>query len=133
MHWTARLTDAGGGRIQGTISVLALRASSRRPVPAWRLPGGRLLVESRSREGSHRVSEQVWTHAAPPARLSAALHRRLAAAGWRTLPAGKAAGAGHHAWEKGRTRLLVAVAAVGTGSGVIAVLRVAGDAVEVAQ
>lgn len=129
VQWAARLSDAGAGRTRGTLSALTLDAAhaARTPAVAWRLDGGHLHFELRSRDGEHAVVEQVWTHDAPPPELLRALRRTLAASGWREQAAAGEADAVpvHRIWSKRGVQLSVALVAAMPGSGVATVLRLA--------
>jgi hypothetical protein len=133
-HWVARLFDAGWGRTRGTISALPLGDMSVTPAAArpwqrpWQLKGGRLRFELQSRVAGETVFEQVWTHAAPAARLRRMLWRELRAQGWRQAPAADVSiGDPDQNWSRERLRLSLVIAPIGTGgSGVTAVLRVKG-------
>ncbi|ANN71572.1 hypothetical protein [Bordetella bronchialis] len=123
VHWTARLADAGAGRTWGTLSVLALERDPAPPPAAWRLPGGRLQFELRSREDRAELIQQIWTHATPPVLLETRLAGELAADGWREA-APRETDVAMQAWVRGRMTLSVAIVPFEQGSGVTAIVRI---------
>ncbi|AOB30797.1 hypothetical protein AKI39_08965 [Bordetella sp. H567] len=166
MHWAARLSDAGAGRTQGTISAMPVDVDaaygsrigtlaagaagggvgaagagrgSANPGPladpAWRLPGGQLHFEFRSRDEAASIVEQIWTHAVSPADLRKQLVRELLAAGWRPADsgapgpgasaiAGAAAPPAAQSWSLGRRTLSLIIVPLDRGSGITAVTRI---------
>lgn len=99
-YWVALLTSPAAGRSVGSVS--ALQAADRRdaPRPAWLPPPVRLRFDLLSVEAGVRVSERIWQHVLPPARLAPILRQGLQRQGWHD--AGQAADAG--AWQSWRRR-----------------------------
>jgi hypothetical protein len=152
MHWAARLSDTGGGRTRGTISVLpmkqdpesvgngdvrrgfpthgptampARRADAPQTKAPWRLKGAGLRFEVRSRDEGAEIVEQIWTHGAPPRDLGRMLARDLMADGWRqseTPAFASVQGSGQ--WSRGPMSLSVVIVPLDGGSGVTTILRI---------
>lgn len=146
MHWAARLSDAGGGRTQGSISVLPVDAGPAAGIAGsrdlavagfgWPVPGGQLHFEFRSRDEGASVIEQVWTHGLAPAPLRQKLFDALAAGGWRAggadaggraaRPTSAEAPQEAYSWSRGRITLSTVIVPLDQGSGITAVVRIGG-------
>jgi hypothetical protein len=141
-----------GARDPGAVRGIARVAGQDRVTPdvapGWRLNGGKLHFDLRSRDKDAVTIEQIWTHAAPPLRLSKKLRGDLVADGWHSVgmdamgmgamdmgatgtdatgtDATDAMDARHaiHYWSRGGTTLSLTIVPLDLGSGVTAILRI---------
>lgn len=112
-HWMAQMEGAGKGRTVGSISSISARTVPANPQPAWLPEGARVRLDVAVMEDGVKVSERIWQHALPPAKMAPLLEAGLKRHGWtRGLEAGAA-----QWWTRERERMMLLLVPVGAGSG----------------
>lgn len=111
-QWVAQMEDTGTGRTVGSISTLRWQSPMAQSAPAWLPDGARLRLDFAVMDEGVTVSERIWQHALPPARMMALLDVGLQREGWR-----QSGGRDAQSWVRGRQRLQVSVVSLDGGSG----------------
>ncbi|MFF7398810.1 hypothetical protein ACFZAI_20305 [Achromobacter sp. NPDC008082] len=120
-QWVAQMQSTRDGRTVGSVSTMRLVPASNPmslPTPAWLPEGARLHLDFAVMEAGVRVSERIWRHALPPARLTPLVQAGLRREGWRQL----SEDGPDQSWTRRNDRMQISVTPLETGSG----LRVTG-------
>lgn len=115
--WMAMLASPVAGRSVGSVS--SLQVSTTRldaPPPAWLPPPARLRLDVVAVDGGARVSERIWQHPLPPARLASITRQGLRRQGWQD-DANRAEAGDWQSWHRRGERLYWLVLPLDAGSG----------------
>lgn len=112
-HWVAQMESAGAGRTVGSISSISARPVPANAQPVWLPDGARVRLDVAMMEDGVRVSERIWQHALPPAKMAPLLEANLRRDGWAR---GLASGAAQW-WTRERERMMLLLVPLEAGSG----------------
>lgn len=114
--WVAQMESPETGRSVGSISSVHALAAPSGDMPAWLPANARLRLDFAVLEGEIKVSEHIWQHPLPPARLALLLQQGLLRDGWRRAD-NEGAGAGRQSWRRRGARLQWTLVPLDVGSG----------------
>ncbi len=114
--WVAQMQSPGSGRSVGSISSIRALAAPAGGAPAWLPANARLRLDFTVLEGGVKVSEYIWQHPLPPARLALLLQQGLLRDGWQRA-GNEPAGAGRQSWRRQGARLQWTLVPLESGSG----------------
>lgn len=115
--WVAVLASPVAGRSVGSVSSLLVSTTRLdAPPPAWLPPAARLRLDVVVQDGQARVSERIWQHPLPPARLASIMRQGLRRQGWQDDDERADAG-DWHSWHRNGERLHWLLLPLGAGSG----------------
>ena len=116
-QWVVQMQRTHDGRTVGSISSMRLAPASNLPAslptPSWLPAGARLHLDVVVMDAGVRVSERIWRHALPPARLAPLVQAGLLRDGWRRQSEEGAV----QSWARRNDRMQISVMPLETGSG----------------
>jgi hypothetical protein len=83
--WVAQMASPETGRSVGSISSMRGQALPAGDPPRWLPANARLRLDFTVLEGGVKVSEHIWQHPLPPARLALLLQQGLLGDGWQRI------------------------------------------------
>ncbi|WP_255468062.1 hypothetical protein [Achromobacter sp. UMC71] len=114
--WVAQMESPESGRSVGSISSIRASAVPAGEAPAWLPANARLRLDFTVLEKGMKVSEYIWQHPLPPARLALLLQQGLLRNGWQRA-GNEPAGAGRQSWRRQGARLQWTLVPLDAGSG----------------
>lgn len=114
--WVAQVASPETGRSVGSISSIHALAAPVGDTPAWLPMPARLRLDFAVLEGGVKVSEHIWQHPLPPARLALLLQQGLLRDGWQRAD-NELGGAGRQSWRRLGARLQWTLVPLDAGSG----------------
>lgn len=114
--WVVQVASPEAGRSIGSVSSIQARAAPMGDAPAWLPLHARLRLDFAVLEGGVKVSEHIWQHPLPPARLALLLQQGLLRDGWRRTD-DDLAGAGRQSWRRQGAWLQWTLVPLDAGSG----------------
>ncbi|CAB3922975.1 hypothetical protein LMG3412_05474 [Achromobacter deleyi] len=114
--WVAQMESPEAGRCVGSISAIHAQPLPASVPPAWLPANARLRLDFTVLEGGMKVSEHIWQHPLPPARLALLLQQGLLRDGWRRVES-EPAGAGRQSWRRQGAQLQWLLVPLDAGSG----------------
>lgn len=114
--WVAQVASPEAGHSIGSISSIHALAVPVGDTPAWLPMHSRLRLDFAVLEGGVKVSEHIWQHPLPPARLALLLQEGLLRDGWQRAD-NEQAGAGRQSWRRQGARLQWTLVPLDAGSG----------------
>lgn len=114
--WMAQLASPAAGRSVGRLSSIQPSAAPTMDLPVWLPTHARSRLNFTVLEAGLKVSEDIWQHPLPPARLTPLLRQGLLRDGWHSAESDQAAGA-WQSWRRQDERLQWVVVALDAGSG----------------
>lgn len=114
--WVAQMASPETGRSVGSISSMRGQALPAGDPPRWLPANARLRLDFTVLEGGVKVSEHIWQHPLPPARLALLLQQGLLGDGWQRIENDPIPG-GTQSWRRQGVRLQWMLVPLEAGSG----------------